>query len=117
MNKLSRKFIIGITVVLCFFCLCTILFNSVFLDKYYLYQKRKELSVVCGELDEKILNGTEAEKAISQTEETNKVIVVKIEEFRKKIMISSMSIFGLNFRKMSLDFKNTGYGIRIMKKY
>lgn len=84
MNKLSRKFIIGITVVLCFFCLCTILFNSVFLDKYYLYQKRKELSAVCGELDEKILNGTEAEKAISQTEETNKVIVVKIEEFRKK---------------------------------
>lgn len=84
MNKLSKKFIIGIAAVLCLTCVCTILFNTFFLERYYLYQKRNALSSVSEKLVEKMSQGTDIEEAITQIEDSDKVIVVKIEEFRSK---------------------------------
>lgn len=41
MNKLSKKFIAGITLILCLSCLLAIVFNTVFLEKYYIYEKQR----------------------------------------------------------------------------
>lgn len=84
MNRLSKKFIIGISVILLLSCVCTILFNTMFLERYYLYQKRNTLSSVCDRLSEIVSQGTDVEEAITETENENKVIVVRIEQFQEK---------------------------------
>lgn len=84
MNKLSQKFITGISLILLFFCVCTILFNAVFLERYYLYEKKKALSAVCDQFFEMIMEGEDIEEAIREAEEGNKVTIVRIEQGLEK---------------------------------
>lgn len=84
MNKLSKKFIAWITVILCIACVSAVVFNTVLLEKYYLYQKRMSLSSVCGDLEELVRNGASAEEAAARMEESEKVIIVRIENFSEK---------------------------------
>lgn len=84
MNRLSKKFIAGISIILLLACGCMILFNTVFLERYYLYQKRNTLSAVCDSFSKAISQGKEIEEVIAKTENENKVIVVRIGQFQEK---------------------------------
>lgn len=79
MNKLSKKFITGIIIILVSACLSSILFNTKFLEKYYLYQKRMVITSVCKKFTDLVGRGVSTEEAINQTETSNKVIIVQIE--------------------------------------
>lgn len=78
MNKLSKKFICGICLILGFSCLGSIVLHTKFLEKYYLYQKRTELASVCEQLTDEINSGLTAERAVEETEMSNKVLIVSI---------------------------------------
>lgn len=79
MTKLSRKFILGITVILIFSTLCTICLNAGFIEKYYLHQKRTSLNSISQKLASNINDGMSIDDAVSQTENSNKVIIAKID--------------------------------------
>lgn len=84
MNRLSGKFIIGISVILCFSCICTIFFHLGFLEKYYLYRKKNSLSVICENVYGEVIQGADPEETMTETENTSKVIIVKIDQFQDK---------------------------------
>ena len=54
MNKLSQKFMAGILVILSVSTCASALLNAGFVDKYYLHQKKKSLSEICGRLMEAV---------------------------------------------------------------
>lgn len=79
MSRLSQKFIAGIVVILGAAGICLVLFNTKFLEKYYLFQKRSSIASVCEQFSEEIRKGVPADEVISQIESSNKVIIVKAE--------------------------------------
>lgn len=76
MNKLSGKFTTGIILILVVFACLSALLNHTFVEKYYLHQKRADLSQICKELSEKAERGDETGKIIKELENANKVIIV-----------------------------------------
>ena len=76
MNKLSQKFMAGILVILSVSTCASALLNAGFVDKYYLHQKKKSLSEICGRLMEAVGDGVPYEEAIREIEAENKVIAV-----------------------------------------
>lgn len=76
MNKLSGKFTTGIIIILTVFAFLSALLNHKFVEKYYLHQKRDDLSLICADLSEKLKRGEETERVIKELEEANKVIIV-----------------------------------------
>lgn len=79
MNKLSRKFITGIAVILVAASFASIIMNAGFIEKYYLYQKKSVLHSVCENLESEIRQKVPADDAIRQIEESDKVIIAKID--------------------------------------
>lgn len=79
MSRLSQKFIAGIVVILGAAGICLVLFNTKFLEKYYLFQKRSSIASVCEQFSEEIRKGVPADDVIRQIESSNKVIIVKAE--------------------------------------
>lgn len=79
MNKLSKKFAAGIIIILLTSSLSTVLLYTNFLEKYYLYQKKNAINAVCQQLFNKIDSSIPVDDAIRQMEESNKVIIVSIE--------------------------------------
>ena len=79
MNKLSVKCIFGIVVILLISCICTIVFNSRFLERYYLIQKKNEIAAVCDNLTDEVKGGVSAEEAVRRTEALDNVIIVNID--------------------------------------
>lgn len=77
MNRLSKKFIVVIVVTLALTCLCSILFNTQFLEKYYIYQKKVAMNSIRDKFADK-LHSLTAEEAIGQMEQSDKVIIVHI---------------------------------------
>lgn len=79
MNKLSKKFIVGISIILSFSCILSILFNTRFLERYYLVQKRNAITGICDELTNKIRRGDSPDDAVSRLESSEKVVIVRID--------------------------------------
>lgn len=79
MNKLSKKFIIGIICILTFSSLCSILFNTRFLEQFYLYEKRNMISQISDEFTKLLENETLPQEAIKQMESSYKVIIAEID--------------------------------------
>ena len=84
MNRLSKKFLIGIVGIILLSCAGTIAFHTVFLERYYLHEKRGGLSAVCDGLSKAISQGDDIGAAIAETEAASQVIVVRIEQFQEK---------------------------------
>ncbi len=84
MNRLSKKFLIGIVGIILLSCAGTIAFHTVFLERYYLHEKRDGLSAVCDGLSKAISQGDDIGAAIAETEAASQVIVVRIEQFQEK---------------------------------
>lgn len=79
MNKLANKFIVGIIAVLGLSCLGSLLFNTKFLERYYLYQKRAAVNAIHEKLADEIGRGVTSDEAIETLEESEKVILVQID--------------------------------------
>lgn len=79
MNKLSKKFIMGIVCILVLSAFCSVLFHTQFLEQFYLYQKKTTLAQISDELEELLAENTDTEEAISQIEESYKVIIAEVE--------------------------------------
>lgn len=79
MNKLSKKFITGIVIILGLACLCTIIFNTSVLERYYLYQKKTAIIAVSDKFKSELAKGVPPKEAMEQLEEADKVIIVSIE--------------------------------------
>ena len=58
---------------------CSVLFNTKFLERYYLFQKRSEIISIGKEFTEGIRSGVQADTVISQIESSGKVIIVNID--------------------------------------
>lgn len=79
MNKLSKKFIIGIVSILVISSLCSILFNTQFIERFYLYQKRSDITNICNEFTNLLQKGSSSQKAVGLIEVSYKVIIAEIE--------------------------------------
>lgn len=79
MNKLSKKFITGIIVILSASSLCSLLFNTSFLKRYYLYQKSKSITAIHKELLSLLDREVPSQTAVEQIESSYKVTIAQIE--------------------------------------
>lgn len=127
MNRLSKKFIIGIVCILVFSSLCSVLFNDQFLEPFYLYQKKINISRICDEFTELLEQNIAAQNAIKQIETSYKVIIAEIENMpdsnNEDVNESIQSAFqdkGVGFQKYWFweeDYKKVLNGERRIKLY
>lgn len=127
MNKLSKKFIAGIICILILSSLCSILFNTQFLEKFYLYQKRGRISQISDEFTKLLEQDIPPQEAIQQIESSCKVIIAEIdsmptadnEEVNQKIQ-SAFQEKGVGFQKYWFweeDYKKVLEGEKKIKLY
>lgn len=127
MNKLSKKFIAGIICILILSSLCSILFNTQFLEKFYLYQKRSMISQISDEFTKLLEQDIPPQEAIQQIESSCKVIIAEIdsmptadnEEVNQKIQ-SAFQEKGVGFQKYWFweeDYKKVLEGEKKIKLY
>lgn len=127
MNKLSKKFIAGIICILILSSLCSILFNTQFLEKFYLYQKRSMISQISDEFSKLLEQDIPPQEAIQQIESSCKVIIAEIdsmptadnEEVNQKIQ-SAFQEKGVGFQKYWFweeDYKKVLEGEKKIKLY
>lgn len=82
MNRLSKKFIIGIICILTLSSLCSILFNTQFLEQFYLYQKRSKISQISDEFTKLLEQEMLPQEAVKQIESSYKVIIAEIDSMQ-----------------------------------
>lgn len=127
MNKLSKKFIAGIICILILSSVCSILFNTQFLEKFYLYQKRSMISQISDEFSKLLEQDIPPQEAIQQIESSCKVIIAEIdsmptadnEEVNQKIQ-SAFQEKGVGFQKYWFweeDYKKVLEGEKKIKLY
>lgn len=127
MNKLSKKFIAGIICILILSSVCSILFNTQFLEKFYLYQKRSMISQISDEFTKLLEQDIPPQEAIQQIESSCKVIIAEIdsmptadnEEVNQKIQ-SAFQEKGVGFQKYWFweeDYKKVLEGEKKIKLY
>lgn len=127
MNKLSKKFIAGIICILILSSICSILFNTQFLEKFYLYQKRSMISQISDEFTKLLEQDIPPQEAIQQIESSCKVIIAEIdsmptadnEEVNQKIQ-SAFQEKGVGFQKYWFweeDYKKVLEGEKKIKLY
>lgn len=127
MNKLSKKFVAGIVSILLVSSLCSVLFNTQYLERFYLYQKKRAVSQICDEFTGLLQQNISPENARKQIETSHKVIIAEIDdmpasdndEVNKKIQ-SAFRDKGIGFQKYwfwSEDYKKVLEGERKIKLY
>lgn len=79
MNKLSKKFIVGIVIILAASFLCLILFNTQYVERFYLHEKKQAITKMCNEFTTLLHKGDSPHMAIQKIESAYKVIIVEIE--------------------------------------
>lgn len=79
MNKLSQKFITGMVIILAVSSLSSILFNTQFIEHFYLFEKRNAIAKIRDEFTNLLQQGSSSQDAIKQIETSYKVIIAEIE--------------------------------------
>lgn len=127
MNRLSKKFIISIVCILTLSSLFSIVFNTQFLERFYLYQKKMSISKICDEFTDLLQQNISPQNAVKQTEAAYKVIIAEIEdmpssgnnEVNEKIQAAFQNK-GIGFQKYWFweeDYKKVLEGERRIKLY
>lgn len=75
MNKLSKKFILGITVILLLMAVSTLLVNSLLTGRYYLHEKKTDINRICDRLEEEIRLTGDIRQAVSSLEQSEDITV------------------------------------------
>lgn len=126
MNKLSKKFVIGIIAVLFLSTLFSTLLNQQFAEKYYLYQKRRLLDEIGGTLTERLERGAKLSEAAALLEDERKVLIVYTENISSDNDMLNLEIRnafhekGIGFQKFWLwedDYQKVIQGKTKMRLY
>lgn len=80
MNKLSKKFIIGIAAILLVTMSASIWINSTVVSRYYLHEKKKALDGVCDRLEQMVDEGEQPEAVISILEDSEEVVIAQTDD-------------------------------------
>lgn len=80
LNRLSKKFIIGVILILLFTLAGTLFVNSRIVEKFYLYEQRKYIREIGNQLDIELKNGSTPQEAIQTIEQQEKVLIAYSEE-------------------------------------
>ncbi|MFV0503183.1 MAG: histidine kinase dimerization/phospho-acceptor domain-containing protein [Lachnospirales bacterium] len=106
MNKLSKKLILGIVTILVLSFVCSLIFNSQYLERFYLYQKKNTIINVCDNFINSLEKHKTPKESIKAIEDSYKVIIVEIDsmpaekndEVNEKIQ-SAFQEKGIGFQK------------------
>lgn len=79
MNRLSKKFTVGIAGIILISSFCSIWFNTQFIGRFYLYQKRTAITEICGEFTGLLQQGTSPQDAMEHIESSYKVVIAEVE--------------------------------------
>lgn len=74
-NRISRKFILGVVLILLFTLAGTLLANSCFVERFYLYEQREFVREVGSLLETELENGTAPQEAVQEIEEQENVLI------------------------------------------
>lgn len=75
MNKLSRKFILGIAAILFLTTAVFLYINSALIQRYYLHEKKADLSGVCDRLEASLADGADVKETIAALEASEEVTI------------------------------------------
>lgn len=80
MNKLSIKFISGITLILLVTIGISLYINSSLIERYYIHEKKAALDEICNQLEQAIEEGTDEKSIISSLEEAEEITIVRVDK-------------------------------------
>lgn len=75
-NRLARKFIAGVTLILLLTLVGTLFANSRMAEKVYLYEQREYVRKISRQLEQELEEGSTPQQAIQTIEEQEKVLIV-----------------------------------------
>ena len=80
LDRLSKKFIIGVILILLFTLVGTLFVNSQIVEKFYLYEQREYVRKIGDQLEIELENGSTPQEAIQTIEQQEKVLIAYSEE-------------------------------------
>ncbi|RGX07468.1 sensor histidine kinase [Paraclostridium sordellii] len=109
MTKLNKKLAISISMVVILVSIISLALNNIFIDKYYLHEKKKTINKIGEEI--KALNTESAIKSINSLEEKYKTSIVYIpvnlkgdsENFITQNLVNEFSKKGISLKKFWLS--------------
>lgn len=75
MNRLSKKFIVGISLILLLTMTVSLFINSNLIERYYVHTKRVDMNTICDRLEEQLLLYGNTAQAVSSVEQTEEVTI------------------------------------------
>lgn len=79
MNKMNKKFIWGVVGILLFTLVVSLWMNLFLVERYYLYQKKKDIDRICTELKSGLDGERSPDQVMKTLEESEEVVIVKLE--------------------------------------
>ncbi len=106
-TRLSRKFILGITLILCVTFGVSLFVNKYVAERYYLYQQRETLRQIGDQLKQSLEQGNKPEDVIQVLEQEEKIIAVHSNNINDPETLSNeirnkFRLKGLGFQKFWL---------------
>ena len=76
MSKLAKKFLLSISAVLIVVVLISVVVNSQFIGRYYIYERKSEINEICNTL---MQNAESLDEAIAALEESRDVVIARVD--------------------------------------
>lgn len=99
MSKLAGKFLFGISTILVAVILLSLYLNSNFIERYYLYQEKKDMNRICNELS---ASGQDLDQAISRLEASEDVVIAWVKSSEDNNLLN---------QRLREAFLNKGLGL------
>lgn len=102
LNRLSRKFICGVVLILLFTLAGTLFVNSQLVERFYFYKQREAVREIGCWLEAELESGTTPQQAIQMIEDQEKVLIAHSEETNDPDALAGA--LRDNFRQKGLGF-------------
>lgn len=102
-NRLSRKFILGVLLILLFTLVGTLFINSQLVERFYLYEQREFMREIGNQLEIELESGVTSQQAIQTIENQEKVLIAYSEEINDPDILAN---------KLRENFKEKGLGFQ-----
>lgn len=125
MNRLTKKFMMGIIGILIFMVILSVIMNSFLVECYYIEKKKQDMDTLCKMLEVEIAQGKIPEEAMEELEDSEEVLIIKLEpdsnqERLNDSLRTEMKDKGVGFQKFWLweeDYKTTMETGRMLRIY
>ena len=94
MSKLAKKFLLSISAVLVVVVFISVVVNSQFIGRYYIYERKAEMNEICDTL---MKNADALDEAITTVEETRDVVIARVDN------TSDINVLNERLRSAFLD--------------